>query len=99
MARCSYCKLEMTDQVACTMKIYDDMVGKPPLARIPYGTEPNLLAWVERGEIPALPDNCRDCGTPLNGLHHPGCDVERCPGCGGQAIGCDCTEPEYEEEA
>lgn len=33
------------------------------------------------------PGNCHDCGTPPGGIHHPGCDDERCPECGGQMIG------------
>ena len=36
--------------------------------------------------------NCHDCGAPDGTLHHPGCDSERCPNCGGQAIGCDCED-------
>ena len=46
--------------------------------------------------IEAVPNNeeqCPDCACPPNGYHHPGCDKEECPLCGGQAIGCDC---EYE---
>lgn len=33
---------------------------------------------------------CGDCAVRKGQLHVPSCDVEQCPGCGGQAIGCDC---------
>lgn len=33
---------------------------------------------------------CGDCGAPKGKPHHLGCDTERCPACGLQAIGCDC---------
>lgn len=36
---------------------------------------------------------CHDCGAKNNQLHHPGCDMELCPKCGGQAISCDCNLP------
>jgi hypothetical protein len=36
------------------------------------------------------PELCRDCNVPLGGVHHPGCCVERCPACLGQAISCPC---------
>lgn len=37
---------------------------------------------------------CHDCGILLGQIHHFGCDVERCPKCGGQLISCDCTKQE-----
>lgn len=48
------------------------------------------------GEPPRVPhsgpDKCHDCQCPAGGQHHPGCDMERCPICTGQAISCSCNE-------
>ena len=35
-------------------------------------------------------ETCPDCGIPVGGFHHPGCDQEVCPRCGSQYASCDC---------
>lgn len=40
----------------------------------------------------AILKKCHDCQALPGEYHKPGCDTERCPGCGGQMIGCgDCV--------
>lgn len=34
---------------------------------------------------------CHDCGCREGEIHKWGCDMERCPDCGGQLITCDCA--------
>jgi hypothetical protein len=46
---------------------------------------------------------CHDCAAKPGRLHHLGCDVERCPCCGGQLITCGCwtdgpEQPEDDDE-
>jgi hypothetical protein len=45
------------------------------------------------GEASRVP-SCRDCAAARGQLHVPGCCLEDCPCCGGQAIGCDCVHDE-----
>lgn len=37
---------------------------------------------------------CHDCAAILGEFHAVGCDMERCPNCGGQLFVCDCDWPE-----
>lgn len=39
---------------------------------------------------------CHDCGILNGGVHHMGCDMERCPICDGQMIACDCDWSDYQ---
>lgn len=34
---------------------------------------------------------CHDCGCREGEIHSLGCDMERCPFCGGQLVTCDCS--------
>ncbi len=51
-----------------------------------YGAE---AWWSEPGSFRPQSD-CHDCGAPLGGFHHFGCDMEICPHDGTQAMLCEC---------
>jgi hypothetical protein len=81
MAVCGECGGEMLDGVSCkTDLIMIDGKGYEPIR---WGEEKRSKRWT-------LPDQCSDCYVPVGGVHHPGCCVERCPACLGQAFGCPC---------
>lgn len=39
-------------------------------------------------------ERCGDCKALSGNYHHWGCDLERCPVCGGQLISCECMDVE-----
>lgn len=49
------------------------------------------IAWGSESDLPEIGGKpCPDCGVASGQLHVRGCDIEQCPCCGCQAIGCDC---------
>jgi hypothetical protein len=62
-------------------------VTSTPFDRIRYGDERRM--WDSKRKV-KLPPACHDCVALKGQLHVPGCDMEECPACGGQAIACGC---------
>ena len=91
MSVCKWCNQEMTTKCSCTGNTEVEFPDGTALKNIPYGSEKEN--WGSQDGR-----NCHDCGCIPGGNHHPGCDVECCPKCGGQLISCGCLDREGEEE-
>jgi len=95
----------MTDKTTDKTSIVADeqatyRIGVTEYPRIRYGDETTggITDWhLDRN---GKPKRCGDCNVAVGEYHQPGCDVEQCPRCKGQSIGCDCdseTLPELHE--
>lgn len=82
MAECKWCEQEMTS--------HPDTCAGNTEVEYPDGKKLKPLPYGGPGE------RCHDCGIARGGNHHPGCDMEKCPRCGGQLISCGCLDEDNE---
>lgn len=80
-ALCIYCGEDKSAAATC-VEVRVETAGDS-LAPVSYGAEEQ--DWAGSGR------RCHDCHVQPGGFHHPGCDVEQCPVCGGQAFWCECV--------
>lgn len=78
------------ERVRAAQEITSYDIGGKSYPRVVYGDE--LGDWgAERGP-------CHDCGAINGQFHVAGCDVEQCPKCGGQSIGCMCSDDDEQPD-
>lgn len=77
MAICDFCNEDMSHKDTATcMATQVTFIEGETYKRIPYSHPTD--------------QRCHDCNVVLGAYHHPGCDMDLCPICGGQIISCGC---------
>ena len=90
MVECFRCGQEMRVANGCISARSIEFSDGETVDPIPYGEE---LDTEPAGK-------CHDCGAFPGQYHHPSCDIEQCPRCGGQYALCECiTEEKLEMSA
>lgn len=85
MAECELCNREMTTAASCTVDVL--------IMRNERFERDRVVRPVGRD------GRCGDCGVQAGGLHHLGCDLERCPRCRRQWVSCGCSWLDEETES
>jgi hypothetical protein len=80
VAVCEWCHCDMLSADECTKNV---------TVQFPDGTAALSVPFPDNAI-----DRCHDCNVKPGANHHPGCDMERCPRCGGQLISCGCLGEE-----
>lgn len=87
MAECLVCEQEMMDDstVSCEERWLTRTLFVEKNGSVSVGKTRSKANVYDDEE-----GRCHDCNVAYGGYHHPGCDWERCPFCGGQLISCNC---------
>lgn len=83
MAKCEFCGKDMMRAAGCVK-----------VQIVHNGKKYDPIKFGDDGYAMDENDRCPDCNVKYGHYHHPGCDIERCPVCGGQLITCGCIDEE-----